>query len=151
MDELTARLVKQLSVEEGVRLQLYRDTKGLLTIGVGRNIQNIGIRPDEAELMLQNDIADMRKFLEQYAWYTDESDVRKAALIDLAFMGPEKLMHFVKMIADLKAQDFTAAASEVRNSQWYKDVGPTRGERVAKMIETGAWPSDIPYAIVPVA
>src|SRR5271167_94918 len=104
MDELTARLSAQLKIEEGVKLALYKDTKGLLSIGVGRNIQGVGIREDEAMLMLANDIADNIKFLSQYAWYTSESDVRKAALVDMCFMGPEKLLHFVNMIAALGRQ-----------------------------------------------
>jgi lysozyme len=145
MDEFTARLVKQLSIEEGVRLSMYRDTKGILTIGVGRNLNN-GISQDECDLMLANDIASNVKFLSAYAWYNSESDVRKAALVDLCFMGADKLLHFVKMIAALGTQDFTTAGAEVRNSQWYIDVGPGRGERVAKMIEGGAWPADVPYS-----
>jgi lysozyme len=145
MSELIDRLSKQLTIEEGLRLQLYQDTKGLLTIGVGRNIQQVGIRADEAALMLSNDIAERVKFLSQYAWFTSESDVRKAAILDMSFMGEDRLLHFVNMIAALGRQDFTTAAAEVRNSQWYKDVGTGRGERVAKMIETGAWPADIPY------
>jgi lysozyme len=146
MDEFTARLSKQLQAEEGVRLQLYRDTKGILTIGVGRNIQANGISQDEMELMLANDIAANVKFLSNYDWYNSESDVRKAALVDLCFMGPDRLLHFVNMIAALGRQDFAAAADEVVNSQWYTDVGQARGDRVKNMILTGAWPSDIPYS-----
>jgi lysozyme len=145
MDEFTQRMIKQLKAEEGVRLLPYVDTKGILTIGVGRNLQSVGLRPDEVDFLLSNDIADNVTFLSQYSWYNSESDVRKAALVDLCFMGPNKLLHFVNMIAALGAQDFNAAANEVRNSQWFKDVGPTRGNRVATMIETGAWPADIPY------
>jgi lysozyme len=145
MDEFTARLSKQLQVEEGVKLQLYRDTKGILTIGVGRNIQQVGIHPDEAELMLANDIASSVKFLSQYAWYTGLSDVRRAAIVDMSFMGVDRLLHFVNMIAALGRGDFAAAREECVNSQWYIDVGPHRGDRVANMILNGAWPTDVGY------
>jgi lysozyme len=144
MDEFTARVSKQLQVEEGVRLKPYMDSKGILTVGVGRNLNN-GISNDEMELMLSNDIAANVKFLAQFAWYNAEADVRKVALIDLCFMGPERLLHFVNMIAALGRQDYVTAGAEVRNSQWFKDVGPSRGNRVAAMMETGAWPADIPY------
>lgn len=145
MDEFTARLQAQLKIEEGVRLQVYNDSKGIPTVGVGRNLSN-GFSMDEVMLMLANDIGANVKFLSDYSWYTSESDVRRAALVDLCFMGPSKLLHFVNMIAALGRQDFTAAGAEVRNSQWFKDVGAVRGNRVATMIETGAWPADIPYA-----
>lgn len=146
MDDLTSRLVQQLKVEEGVKLKPYLDTKGILTVGVGRNLSN-GVSDDEAMLMLANDIAANIKFLSQYAWYNAESDVRRAALVDMCFMGPDKLLHFVKMIAALGVQDFATAKAEVLNSQWYKDVGVTRGNRVATMIETGAWAPDINYGV----
>lgn len=146
MDEFTVRLVKQLTLEEGRKPRLYLDTKGIPTAGVGRNMRDVGLSDDEMDLMLANDIGANVKFLSNYAWYNSESDVRKAALVDLCFMGPDRLLHFVKMIAALGVQDFATASAEVRNSQWYKDVGPGRGERVAKMIEGGAWPADVPYA-----
>lgn len=147
MDEFTARLSKQLQIEEGVRLKLYPDSKGILSIGVGRNIQANGIRPDEAELMLANDIAASVTFLSQYAWYTKLSDVRRAAIIDMSFMGVDRLLHFVLMIAALDAGNYAEARAQVVNSQWFKDVGPTRGNRVADMIASGAWATDINYGV----
>jgi lysozyme len=145
MDELTARLSKQLAVEEGVKLQLYHDTKGILSIGVGRNIQSVGIRFDEAALMLANDIAANVAWLGQYAWFTALSDVRKAAIVDMSFMGVERLLHFVNMIHYLTLQEWVQAGAEVANSQWFKDVGPHRGGRVQAMIETDQWPTDVGF------
>ena len=143
MDDFTARLSKQLQIEEGVRLQLYQDTKGIWTIGVGHNIQANGISPAVAELMLSEDIATSVTFLSKYSWFANLSDVRKAAIIDMSFMGLDRLLHFVLMIAALAKGDFTEARAQVVNSQWYTDVGHGRGDRIANMIETGAWPSDI--------
>lgn len=145
MDEFTARLSKQLQVEEGVRLQLYHDTKGIITIGVGHNIQANGISPVVAELMLAEDIAASVQYLSQYQWFTHLSDVRRAAIVDMSFMGIDRLLHFVLMIAALAKDDYAEARAQVLNSQWAKDVGPARAGRVAAMIETGAWPADIPY------
>ncbi len=146
MDEMTARLSKQLQIEEGVRLHLYNDTKGILTIGVGHNIQANGISPAVAELMLAEDIQANVAFLSRYGWFTGLSDVRKAAIIDMSFMGIERLLHFVLMIGFLMHASWENAAKEVTDSQWYKDVGPTRGMRVATMIETDQWPKDIPFS-----
>lgn len=145
MDEFTARASQQLQVAEGVRLRLYQDTKGLWTIGVGHNIQANGISPAVAELMLAEDIAANVAFLAQYAWWTHLSDPRRLAILDMSFMGAEKLLHFVLMIAALVKGDFVEAKAQVVNSQWYQDVGKIRGDRVATMIETGAWAPDIHY------
>ena len=46
-----------IKICEGTQLEPYLDTVGKLTIGIGRNLSDCGIRLDEAELMFQNDLA----------------------------------------------------------------------------------------------
>ena len=46
----------QLIRHEGLKLRLYRDTVGKATIGVGRNLDDVGIDRDEALQLLANDI-----------------------------------------------------------------------------------------------
>lgn len=50
------KLSKELRNDEGVRFKPYRDTVGKLTIGVGRNLDDRGISPGEADYLLANDI-----------------------------------------------------------------------------------------------
>ena len=50
--ELTLDLIR----DEGSSLVPYTDTVGKLTIGVGRNLTDVGISNSEMELMLMNDI-----------------------------------------------------------------------------------------------
>lgn len=45
----------QLRVHEGLRLDLYRDSASVLTIGYGRNLQDCGISRVEAELLYRLD------------------------------------------------------------------------------------------------
>ena len=47
-----------LILHEGKRRKPYRCTKGKLTIGVGRNLESNGLRDTEIMYMLNNDIAD---------------------------------------------------------------------------------------------
>ena len=49
---------KLLIHQEGLKLKPYRDIRGILTIGVGRNLETSGIRESEALNMLANDIVD---------------------------------------------------------------------------------------------
>ena len=51
------RLQNQLVIDEGIELKPYRCSADKLTIGVGRNIQEVGITKDEAMMLLANDIA----------------------------------------------------------------------------------------------
>lgn len=41
---------------EGLKLKPYRDTVGKLTIGAGRNLNDLGISEREAMFLLDNDI-----------------------------------------------------------------------------------------------
>ena len=51
-----ADLRDQLIIDEGLRLRPYRDSVGKLTIGVGRNLDDVGISNDEAMVLLDHDI-----------------------------------------------------------------------------------------------
>jgi GH24 family phage-related lysozyme (muramidase) len=143
--EFNARLVAQLSIEEGVKTKVYLDPKGIPTIGVGRNLRDKGLKPNEIAMLLSDDINDSLVFLSQFLWFKGQNDPRQAALIDMSFMGFNRLLGFVHMIHFLDIGDFQSAHDECVNSQWFTDVGPGRGNRVANMLLTGAWPADIPF------
>ena len=44
-------LVTKLITHEGLRLQVYKDTLGIDTIGIGRNLEDRGITDEELEWM----------------------------------------------------------------------------------------------------
>jgi lysozyme len=57
--------------------------------------------------------------------------------MDMAFnMGVDGVAGFKKMIAAIKAKNFTTAGKEVLNSDYAKDVGD-RAHRIARMISLG--------------
>jgi len=49
-------LREDLIADEGIRLKPYLCPAGKTTIGVGRNLDDVGITEDEAMEMLENDI-----------------------------------------------------------------------------------------------
>ncbi len=113
----------------------YRDTKGNITIGVGRNLDAVGLFPDEVDLLLDNDINRMHKGLTVlFPWYDHLDDVRQEALLDLAFnVGVHGVLHFSKMIESFVAKNYDKAADEVLDSK----LSPTRAADLAHMIRTG--------------
>ena len=44
-------LIDKLVVSEGLRLQVYKDTLGIDTIGIGRNLEDRGITKEELDWM----------------------------------------------------------------------------------------------------
>lgn len=141
MDE--DKLAADLKLEEGVRNKTYLDSKGIASIGVGRNLRDVGLFPDEIDLLLKNDIRRSAADLDAHLpWWKQMDDVRQRVLCDLCFnMGignsQKGLLSFVNTLKALKSGDFNAAAQGLKDSKWYDDVGPNRGDKLIKMLETG--------------
>ncbi len=131
-------LVQQLIRHEGLRLKPYRDSMGLLTIGVGRNLDHVGLYEDEALYLLDRDIDRCIKGLtKRYAWFATLGAVRQRAVVDLAFnLGFATLATFTGTVAALARGDYEDAADHLTASRWYRQVA-SRGPRVVAMIRTG--------------
>jgi lysozyme len=128
----------QLRIDEGVRSKPYRDTVGKLTIGVGRNLDDVGLRPDEIDYLLKNDIAEsVAAARALFQSFNRLSGSRKAVLVNMAFnLGQTKLAQFKRLRAAVAAKDFQKAAAEMLQSAWAKQVG-ARADRLAKLMEKG--------------
>jgi len=154
---------QQLELHEGFRQRTYRCTAGKLSIGIGRNLDDVGIRPAEtaklgitkgsviaggvtrpqALALLAFDIAAARETLDDLVPNWRGLDpVRRKVLEDMAFnMGHATLAQFKNTLAAVARRDFKATATGMRTSKWYGQVGADPGERgwrLARMMETGA-------------
>lgn len=118
-------LKDQLILHEGLKLKPYKCTAGKLTIGVGRNIEDIGITEDEARALLDNDILRVAQELDNgLPWWRDLSDVRQRVLLDMAFnLGTPTLMKFKNTLGLIEAGDFVGASEEMLRSRWAEQVG----------------------------
>lgn len=135
-DELD-HLRSMLIGHEGLKLKVYNDTLGIPTIGVGRNLRDKGISPSEAQFLCENDIADVTGALVHlFPWFLSLSSPRQMALIDMGFMGPDKLRGFTGMIAAIQANDFQTASAQMLNSKWAAQVG-VRATDLAKIMRNG--------------
>lgn len=133
-----SNLTRDLLIEhEGVRLKPYTDTVGKLTIGVGRNLDDVGISHQEAMLMLDNDIsAAENDLLHQFPWYADLDTERQAAMINLRFnMGLKGLMTFKRFLAAMSLGLYHEAAGELLDSKWAKQVQPSRVASITTLIK----------------
>jgi lysozyme len=133
-------LIEQLKRHEGIKLTPYRCTSNKLTIGVGRNLEDVGISEQEAEMLLQNDIQEAVKQLkERFPWTLELDEVRFAALINFTFnVGIGTVSKFKNAMALLKAKKYDMAADEFLQSRWAEQVGQ-RAIEVTEQIRTGEW------------
>jgi lysozyme len=133
------RLIAMLQRHEGLRLKPYLCTADKLTIGYGRNLDDMGISEDEALYLLQNDIDACYSELNVFNWFQELDQVRQEALVDMRFnLGLPRFLSFKKMIAKLMAKEYSQAAEEIINSLYARQVG-NRANELAYMIERGEY------------
>jgi lysozyme len=61
-----------LKKHEGLRLKPYRCSADKLTIGYGRNLDDVGISEEEAEMLLLNDLLTANIEVEnRFVWFED--------------------------------------------------------------------------------
>ena len=127
---------KQLIEHEGLEKKVYRCPAGKLTVGVGRNLEDKGITEEEALFLLRNDISECEDDLRSiFTEYDTLDEYRKRVLIDMRFnLGPSRFRQFKKMIAAVKEKDFSRAADEMKDSNWYRQVGK-RAETLLEMMK----------------
>jgi lysozyme len=135
---------KMVTLHEGTRLKPYVDTVGKMTIGVGRNLTDRGISQEEAQLMLQNDLLEVRDALRRNLPWTATLDViRYSVLQDMSFnLGIAGLLKFAKFLAFVQHGDYEAASAEMLRSKWAKQV-VSRAIRLAEMMRTGEVPKEV--------
>ena len=137
------QLVDTLKRHEGVRSHAYKCSENMITVGVGRNLDEnggIGLSDDEIEYLLMNDIercdAELRA---AYDWYENLKKPRRDAMINLCFnLGLTRLRGFVKALEAMSREQFDVAADEFMDSRWAKQVG-NRAVEVTELIRTGEY------------
>lgn len=128
--------VDRVKKHEGLRLKPYRCTQGKLTIGYGRNIEDNGITEAEASFLLDNDIKTAEKECKsRFSWLNRLDEERRGVIIEMCFnLGIDRLLGFKKMLLACSRGDYAAAADEMLDSLWARQVGQ-RAETLADLMK----------------
>lgn len=121
---------KQMTKDfEGLRLKPYKCTAGKLTIGYGRNLDDVGISQAEADMMFERDFAraeaDVRRLCKEFGIDVENLiEQRFYVLTDMMFnLGYNRLAKFKKFLCALKTGLYDVAAREMLDSVWAAQVG----------------------------
>jgi lysozyme len=139
------RLKKTLIRHEGFRSKPYLCTAGKRTIGIGRNLDDVGLSPAEraalgigrtkrledgismaeAEYLLDNDIAKVTRGLDAHIpWWRSLSSVRQEVLVNMGFnLGLRGLLGFKATLEAIRQGQYEHAAERMMRSLWAKQVG----------------------------
>ncbi len=140
MDEL----IKTIILHEGSNRFAYTDTKGYITVGVGRCLDRRcghGLSESEIQFLLSNDIKDCLSQLENKPFYIGHDSVRQEVLIELVFnLGMEGLEEFRNFLNAFAFKHYTVAAAELKNSLWAREVHAERVNNICYRIINGKYP-----------
>lgn len=124
---------------EGFRRFPYLCSAGKLTIGYGKNIQEVGLTEEEAGYLLEKDVVQAITHLRTEPYWLDLNEVRQAVLINMVFnLGWSRFKGFKRMLARVEAADYMGAAAEMAASRWAEQV-KGRAVELADMMKTGEW------------
>jgi len=137
------QLIDMLKLHEGVRTHAYKCSANMITVGVGRNLDEnggLGLSEDEIDYLLANDITRVKNELaDTYFWFNGINEARQDAMIDICFnLGLTRLRGFVNALEAMSREQFDIAADEFMDSRWASQVG-NRAVRVTEMIRTGEY------------
>lgn len=141
-------LKEELIRYEGRKQEVYLDTLGLKTAGVGHLL----LGPDR-ELPVGHSITDsiIDKWFDAdiiRSTYIAKScvknfdqldDTRQRVLTQLAFNMGNRLMGFKKTLALIEQSKFAGAADELQNSKWFTQVGLRRGKETCYAMANGKY------------
>jgi lysozyme len=135
-------LLQELERDEGLRTKAYRDTVGKLTIGIGRNLDDVGLRDGEPQFLLSNDVDVVIGELDRdLAWWRSLSPNRQRVMINMCFnMGignnTRGLLSFKNTLANIRSGEYDNASKGMLSSRWAAQVGQ-RANRLAKIMRDG--------------
>ena len=119
---------------EALRLKPYEDSEGILTIGVGRNLEDKGLSEEEAMFLLDNDIKQVLAECKQFPWFEDLNQARQDVVANMVFnLGITRFKGFKKTIAYIELGQYDAAAIEMMDSKWARQVKGRAVELAEKM------------------
>ncbi len=141
-------------LNEGYRTCVYKDSKGIPTIGVGFNLEKSGARQEIVSVgadygkvingsecltdsqireLFEKDMSSAVSCVE--GWISNWSSIgtsRQSALADMSFnLGCAGIKEFVTMRSDIEAGEYSAAAADMQKSLWCGQVG----ERCSRDVE----------------
>lgn len=133
-------LREQIKRHEGYRDRVYLDSEGFPTVGYGHHLY-VGSRISReiADKLLDIDLTETAaEFLKIHPDKTKHlNTARRRVICNMIFnMGLARVLAFKKMWEAIVREDWEAAAREMKDSKWAKQVGK-RSDELAEIMKKG--------------
>lgn len=142
------RLFQQLQQDEGVEYRIYKDHLGFLTYGIGHLItedddeygkpEGTPVSEEKVYEAFEKDLGtsinECKILFESDSWEKFPTEVQEVCINMMFNLGRPRFSQFKKTLEHLKAHRWSEAASEARDSKWYRQV-KERAERLCSRLE----------------
>lgn len=146
------RLKKQLIADEGCKFEIYLDTKGLPTFGIGHLLTKDDIEWDTYKRLSKNGkLTVSQQRIDQVFKQDIEIVVKSCCTLFKGFnsfaedlqqiianmmfnIGLPKFSKFVKFIKAIGDKNYAKAAQEMIDSNWYRELDKLGSKRAARLV-----------------
>lgn len=130
-------LKERIKLHEGKRNRPYKDSLGVLTIGYGRNLDDVGISDAECDYLFERDFDRAQQHAARFTFFADLNKTRQGVIIEMIFqLGFAGTSRFRKFIGAIKQEDWGEAKAQMLDSRWHKQT-PERCEELAEIFGRG--------------
>ena len=146
MIELTDDLKARVRLHEGVRTQMYLDSLGKATIGIGhlikphereRYAEGVEISMDEVEELFEMDLnraaAGAESLIKECIGHDLPPHIEEVILEMVFQLGTTGVSKFKKFWKALRVKDWKKASEEMKDSRWHSQT-PKRCESLAEIV-----------------
>ena len=146
MIELTDDLKARVRLHEGVRTQMYLDSLGKATIGIGhlikphereRYAEGVEISMDEVEELFEMDLnraaAGAESLIKECIGHDLPPHIEEVILEMVFQLGTTGVSKFKKFWKALRVKDWKKASEEMKDSRWHSQT-PRRCEALAEIV-----------------
>ncbi len=141
-------LYGNLRIEEGDEPLVYDDANdtdiragytvvGNPTVGIGHNLL-VPMSDRVIQFILEDDVNTAFNTARSYSFFDNLNSARQMAFVDMVFNLGDRLRSFNTFLAYLRQGNYEAAANDLQNTAWYREVG-ARAERIAAIFRSGQW------------
>lgn len=124
---------------EGLRLSVYKDTRGFPTIGYGHLIkkgEKFGLlTKQQADELFEKDFAEHLNHAKKFPGFAGLTENRRGVIIDMTFnMGANWWNKWPNFVRHMVQGDYNSASNDIRSSRYYKQVGKRAERNIDKIL-----------------
>ena len=129
------KLIEQIKLHEGYRARVYADSLGIDTIGIGFAIKDLELSEEVCDIILKEKLVDLySRVKRKFPFFEKLPEEIQDVLLNMCYqMGVTGVSKFKKMLAAMKAGDWTEAADQALDSRWAKQT-PHRAKELSDIV-----------------